>query len=105
MSGSLTSKLESLIANRKFANVPQVVKDIRHTCVSCHMKFRTIGDEAGLFPNIGNVISGEVRVLNMDGEERVKWSDVVVFLEGVKSETGFPLPRYDILLHSPGLWR
>ena len=90
---SLTSELESLLANRKFANVPQVVKDIRHTCVSCHVKFRATSDEAGFFPNIGNVITGEVRVLNMAGEERVKRLDVVVFLEGVKSETGFPLPR------------
>ncbi|MEE9166788.1 MAG: carboxypeptidase regulatory-like domain-containing protein [Candidatus Neomarinimicrobiota bacterium] len=91
--GNLTSELLYFLAEKKLAVIPHIVQDIRHACVSCHVKFRATSDEFELFPNLRNVISGEVKILKLDGEERSDRSNVVVYLDRVKSESGFPLPR------------
>ena len=52
-----------------------------------------MNDERGLFPARGNTIAGQVKILKPDGEEQADRSNVVVFLDRVKSETAFPRPR------------
>ena len=89
----LTSELVSTVGAEQFAKVSQIAHEIRHTCVSCHVKFRGDRDEYGLFPSLGNVITGEVKILKLDGQERADRSNVVVFLDRVHSDTGFSLPR------------
>ena len=89
----LSSELVASAREEEYAAGSQVVGEIRHTCISCHVKFRVARDESGLFPNQGNLITGEVRILKLDGKERIDRSKVVVFLDRVERGTGFPLPR------------
>ena len=91
--GRLTSELVSLAREKNSTGVVQVVEEIRYTCVSCHVRFRIVNDERGLFPARGNTIAGQVKILKPDGEEQADRSNVVVFLDRVKSETAFPRPR------------
>lgn len=89
----LSSEMVNLLRKRNIANVSQVVEDVRHTCISCHVKFRTGNDEKGLFPILGNVITGKVKILKLDGAKRTDRSNVVVFLDRVNNDTGVSLPR------------
>ncbi len=84
----------SLAGKRDFTEESQVVEEIRHSCISCHVKFRdNKGREHDLFPNVGNVITGEVGILKLNGEERNDRTNVLVFLDRVKTKSDFLLPR------------
>ncbi|MCZ6674971.1 MAG: hypothetical protein O7C75_18730 [Verrucomicrobia bacterium] len=90
---SLSSEMVNLVKKKNLAKVSQLVEEVRRTCISCHMKFRTGNDEKGLFPLLGNVITGKVKILKLDGEKRTDRSNVVVFLDRVNNDAGVSLPR------------
>ena len=75
------------------AYVPTLVQKIRQTCVSCHVKFREDNDKIGLFPSTGNVITGEVIITKLNGNDRIDRSNVVVFLDRVSSASFKNLSR------------
>ena len=53
--------------------------EIRNTCVLCHTMFRP--DIESSYPNLGNIIRGQVTIERADGEQRADRSSVVVFLD------------------------
>jgi cytochrome c556 len=89
----LTADLVTAATRRDTAEIAPIAGEIRHTCVSCHVKFRRKTDDNGLFPNIGNLVAGQVELVKQDGEERTDRSNVVVFLERGGGGADFPPPR------------
>ena len=87
---SLAAELVTLADSSDLAAASQVVKEIRHTCISCHVRFGN--DPYGFFPSRANIITGEVEILKLDGKKRSDRSNAVVFLDRVHSDTGYPLP-------------
>lgn len=81
----LISELLTYLMRKDAANVSPLFKKIRHTCVSCHVKFRENNDKIGLFPSTGNVITGEMKISKLNGNDRINRSNVVVFLDHVSS--------------------
>ena len=82
----MISELLTQLMRKDTAYVPPLILRIRHTCVSCHVKFRADNDKIGLFPSMGNVITGEVIITKLDGNDRIDRSNVVVFLDQVSSD-------------------
>jgi plastocyanin len=84
---NLSYELLVQIKNENLSQVPQILSDIRQTCVTCHIKFRNDNDHTGQFPNTGSVIHGKVKILKFDGNERIDRSNVVLFLDHVPADT------------------
>ncbi|MCH7763356.1 MAG: hypothetical protein IIB95_06390 [Candidatus Marinimicrobia bacterium] len=82
----LISELHTQLMQKDTAYVPTLVQKIKQTCVSCHIKFREDNDKIGLFPSTGNVITGEVIITKLNGNDRIDRSNVVVFLDHVSLE-------------------
>ncbi len=79
--GHLAAELEIATAEDNRAEIPRIVEKIRHTCVYCHVKFAT--DKESLYPNTGNIVTGQVRVFKEEGVERLDRSNLLVFLDRV----------------------
>lgn len=60
--------------------------------------FRAPYGENSLFPSNGNVITGEVEIVKLDGDERIDRSNALVFIDRVNSDT-----RPSVLHESPSL--
>lgn len=73
------------------AGARESLRALRRTCVSCHVKFRSLESEAGLFPGKHNTVTGTVTVRTVDGEIKKDASGVVVFVDGV--DVGAEPPR------------
>ena len=89
----LATEMIEIAGAGDIAGAGQLIGEVRHTCVSCHVKFRRKVDDNGLFPNIGNLIAGRVRLVKQDGDERQDRANVVVFLDRANSDADLPLPR------------
>ncbi|MFQ5653533.1 MAG: hypothetical protein ACE5GW_02235 [Planctomycetota bacterium] len=85
-------RIEALARSGSLRSATKDLEGIRRSCVSCHRRFRRGNEETGNFPARWNTISGRVRVLQIDGEERSDRSDVVVFLEGIPAMLDAPVP-------------
>ena len=59
--------------------------NLRRTCVSCHVLFG--GDSYGYYPSEGNILTGVVEILKLNGERRLDRSNAVVFVDRVVSDT------------------
>lgn len=81
--GDQASDLVELAEARQLDEIPRTLEEIRHTCISCHIKFRIDLDEHSQFPNVRNAIAGQVRVFKENRQERLDRSNVLVFLEQV----------------------
>ncbi len=81
--GDQASDLVELAEARQLDEISRTLEEIRHTCISCHIKFRIDLDEYSQFPNVRNAIAGQVRVFKENGQERLDRSNVLVFLERV----------------------
>ncbi|MBI4585441.1 MAG: hypothetical protein HY717_15620 [Planctomycetes bacterium] len=90
---ALSSEIAALSEKQHLGEAEQALEEIRRTCVTCHLKFREGNKNSGLYPARGNTIFGQVKVLSADGKEVMDCSNVVVFLDKVKSDSAFPLPR------------
>lgn len=95
--GRLATDLFTRVETHQLAEIPQVVRQIRHTCISCHVKFRAANDQYDLFPNAKNAITGAVRIFKTDGEERTKRADVLVFLERVTAVASSPPSKNPVI--------
>ncbi len=87
---ALAAQLAALKEPGQLPSAALVLHDIRHTCVSCHLRFRDGNEESGLFPAHDNTIQGAVRLRDMSGAERKDRSGVVVFLDQVVRPGGWP---------------
>jgi plastocyanin len=56
---------------------------VRHQCVTCHLRVRSDNESRGPYPSAGGVIQGTVRLVRQEGEPRSSHDDVVVFLDGM----------------------
>ena len=75
----LASELDTAADQRE--KMPRIIAEIRHTCVRCHVKFAVDADL--YYPNVGNIISGRVSVLDQQGTARDNRSNILVFLDQV----------------------
>lgn len=82
----LASDLKSTVKSKSLKQVHLVVKEIRKTCISCHVIFREFTSDYDLFPSIGNIITGKVKIIKYDGKARSDLSDVVVFIDRVYNQ-------------------
>jgi plastocyanin len=76
------AQLIELSANK--ADLPaarEELTNLRRTCISCHVLLDV--DSYGSYPSDGNILTGVVDILKMDGERRSNCSDVVVFVDRV----------------------
>jgi len=83
----LSNELLVQINNENLSQVPQIIRDIRKTCVTCHIKFRRDNNKIGQFPSAGGVIHGKVKISKLDQNERSDRSGVVIFLDHVPADT------------------
>ena len=63
----------------------QAFEELRASCVSCHVRFRSNNEQRGLFPARDNTLVGTVDLVDADGEPRADRSWVLAFLEGPRA--------------------
>jgi plastocyanin len=85
----LAEETRLLASQGRAAGAGQAFEELRATCVSCHLKFRSNNTVRGNYPALGNTVSGSVELRDADGQVRDNQSWVLVFLEG-ESSTGIP---------------
>jgi plastocyanin/cytochrome c556 len=68
-------------SNGRLSGAAQALDELRATCVSCHVKFRSDNAKRGSHPASANTIIGSIRVFGADGVERSDRSCVLAFLE------------------------
>jgi plastocyanin len=80
--GELVGELSALASEGRAAGVEQAFEELRATCVSCHVRFRSDNARRGDYPARENTLTGTVTLFDADGELRENRSWVLVFLEG-----------------------
>ncbi len=94
-------EIQSLAKKRHYDEVSQDIEHIRHTCISCHIRFRDAErNKYNLFPSHANIITGEVKIRHPTGSVRTDRSDVLVYLEvpprGLYSSTFMPASGHNV---------
>ncbi len=79
--GELVSELSGLASEGRFVGTAQAFEELRATCVSCHLRFRTDNYERGDYPARNNTLTGVVELRDVNDEAREDRSWVLVFLE------------------------
>ena len=87
----LSATIIDLTEAKDWPGVYQGVEEIRHNCISCHVRFAN--DTYGFYPSQDNLLVGEIEVLKLNGEERSNRSNVLAFLDRGPVNEGYPLPR------------
>ncbi len=77
---SLLAEITSLATQERLDGASQAFAELRNSCVSCHVKFRENNDVIGLFPAVGNTITGKVHTWDVDGVPQESGT-ALVFLE------------------------
>ena len=88
----LSDEMVSFAKDGDLMKVRHIANEVRSQCVNCHVRFRDGNGERGLFPATGNVITGNVEIIQQNGEKRADRANVLVFLEGMQGSREFPLP-------------
>ena len=83
--GDVADEANRLAKSGDRARASSAFEDLRNACVQCHATYRTGNDRRGMFPARWNTVAGEVSVSTIGGGEREDRSNVVVFLEGVRT--------------------
>lgn len=78
---ALAGETAALAAAGRLRGTRQAFEELRTTCVSCHLDFRTRNAERGTYPARDNTLHGRVELLDVDGASRADRSWVLVFLE------------------------
>jgi len=89
----LVAEAAELASRGRLVETGQALEDLRATCVSCHLKFRSNNETRGIYPAVMNTVAGAVELRDVDGSPREDRSWVLVFLEGGPSSLGGALPR------------
>jgi len=79
--GELLEEVGELAAESRLIGAEQAFDELRATCVSCHLKFRSDNEERGIFPARENTLVGTISLRDADGAIREDRSAVLVFLE------------------------
>ncbi len=77
-----SGELAELATKGNLLGAGQAFEELRASCVSCHVRFRSGNDLRGLYPARDNTITGKLEVRDVDGEPRENRGWVLVFLEG-----------------------
>jgi plastocyanin len=80
--GELVSELAELARNERIGAAAQAFEELRATCVTCHLQFRSNNVERGNYPSRENTVVGTVELRDVEGGGREDRSWVLVFLEG-----------------------
>lgn len=91
--GELLDETAGLASKDRLSDAGGAFEDLRATCVSCHLKFRSNNAERGNYPARFNTISGEIELRDADGGIRQDRSWVLVFLEGSTASAPPHQPR------------
>lgn len=75
-------ELGALAEARNLPGAGQALEELRASCVSCHVRFRSNNDVRGHYPARGNTILGTAALADIDGEPRENRAWVLAFLEG-----------------------
>jgi plastocyanin/cytochrome c556 len=81
--GEILSEIGDVAATHGASGAEQPLDELRATCVSCHLKFRSGNEERGNFPARDNTITGAISLTDADGIVRADRSWVLVFIESV----------------------
>jgi plastocyanin len=74
-------ELGALATARNLPGAGQALEELRASCVSCHVRFRSNNDVRGHYPARGNTILGTTALTDIDGEPRENRAWVLAFLE------------------------
>jgi len=91
--GELMEEVGDLAAQSRLAGAEQAFDELRATCVSCHLKFRSDNEERGTFPARDNTVVGTVSLRDADGVAREDRSAVLVFLEPTRAAASYAWQR------------
>ena len=83
--GSVADEADRLARSGDRRRASSAFEDLRNACVQCHATYRSGNDRRGMYPARWNTVAGEVSVSMLGGDERKDSSNVVVFLEGVRT--------------------
>ena len=78
----LVDETRTLAEQGRLGGASQAFEELRATCVSCHLTFRSNNAARGNFPARDNTVGGAVELLDADGASRESRAWVLVFLEG-----------------------
>ncbi len=81
--GALLDEIGALSAKSESIGAVHAFDELRATCVSCHVKFRSGNEERGDFPARANTVTGTISLRDADGEAREDRSWVLVFLDSI----------------------
>jgi len=79
--GRTLHEMRELAGEGRVEGAAQALEEVRATCVSCHVLLRQDNETRGLFPAVGNTVSGQVTLQDLDGAPRADRSSVLLFLE------------------------
>jgi plastocyanin/cytochrome c556 len=96
--GELLDEIGQLAQESRGAGAEQAFDELRATCVSCHLKFRSRNEERGPFPARDNTVLGTVSLHDADGEFREDQSSVLVFLEPITPTSSYTWHRGSVRL-------
>ena len=91
--GALVDESVEWASQGRLVETRQAFEDLRATCVSCHLKFRSDNEKRGNYPARGNTLAGNVELRNAEGIACEDRSWVLVFLESEKPQANPPPPR------------
>lgn len=91
--GELLDEIDELAFASQTAGATQAFDELRATCVSCHLKFRSDNEQRGNFPARDNTVTGTVALRDADGVVRADGSWVLVFLEANGNQAPFTWQR------------
>ncbi|MFT5525171.1 MAG: plastocyanin/cytochrome c556 [Pirellulaceae bacterium] len=83
-------QLNQAVAANDPLRIASGIETIRHTCVSCHVKFRQFDHLTSFYPARGNTLVVDVNIQTIDGQHRNDNSNVVVFLDRVPHSPTLP---------------
>ena len=83
----LQTRATDMVTTVQKQNMPQIregIENIRRTCVSCHVRFRNNTDD--IYPAQHNIVTGDIQLVNMDGNPLKDRSNIVVFIDRVEGK-------------------
>jgi plastocyanin len=85
------TRLNQSAAANDHHGIAKGMANIRHTCMSCHVKFREFDHLTSFYPARGNTLIVDVSVRTIDGRPRQDHSNVVVFMDRVPHTSQVPV--------------
>jgi plastocyanin/cytochrome c556 len=93
--GELVAEIAELDTQTRFDGAEQAFRELRATCVACHVAFRANNAERGDHPASANTVTGVVELRDADGDLRDDRAWVLVFLESSHATAPCPNLRSD----------